>query len=534
MGLIKMDLLGLEHLRIIEHTVENARSLGLNCPHPDDVPLNDPKIWNSISAGDTLCVFQMESAHMSSLCKRIKPRSIEELSLVNALGRPSGGQVEKNGEPAVRDIYMRRRDGKEPVRFKYDVLRPALEETLGLCVYQEQLYKIASNVAGWDLNKADGLRKLPKLKAKGGGLVEHLKSDFINDGASHCGLTVEEVEDIWDSVIEPFAGYGFNKSHGILYSINGYHSAYYKKYYPSSFMAAVLWSEVNKASSPDRDSNIRIYKQEAKRMGIDINVPDINLSGSSFTVLDEKTIVTGLAAVKGVGEKAVQNIIETRKQHRFKSFADFLLRTKSSLIRKNVIQPLAKAGCFDSIDISRRHAHDYYDVIRESANRHYKKVAEEGRRAWSILDDFNLPYDKMDGYGDWDVKTRLTGERDTLGEYVSGTANDMYSGFFKGNGVTSLKMTPSLGDGHKLRVESFITDLKEKKTKSGKNAGQIYADCSIQDIDGVTATLRIWPNHWNTLKGKLSVGNALRAICRVNVYQGNVSLVLDKVEKIGV
>lgn len=532
-GLIKMDLLGLEHLRIIDNAIKNARSLGLKCPNPDKLRLNDPKVWKDIASGDTMCVFQMESPHMRALCKRIKPKNIEDLSLVNALGRPSAGKRGKNGEPPPRDVYIRRRDGKEPVKFKYEVLRPALEETLGICVYEEQLAKLAYYVAGWDLNKADGLRKLTKLKEKGKDLAEQLERDFINDGAKHCGLKKEEVKDIWDNIVEPFSGYGFNKAHGILYSINGYHSAFYKHYFPGAFMAAVLQSEVEKASSPTRDSNIRMYKEEAKRMGISIKAPDVNLSGRSFTVLDQNTIVTGLAAVKGVGEKAVINILETRNKHRFKSFGDFLLRTKSNLVRKNVIQPLAKAGCFDRLGVTRKNAHEHYSVIRDAVNRHYKKIADEGRDAWKCLDDFELKTDKFEAGDEWDLKTKLNGEQETLGEYISGTANDVFDGFFNGKSITPLKLTTSLPDGQRLRTEAFITDIKQRKAKSGKNMGRMYADCELKDLRGDTANLRIWPDQWAGLKKKVAIGKPLRAVCKINIWKGNISLVLDQLEQVG-
>ena len=533
LGLIKMDILGLEHLRIIDNTVKNARSLGLQCPYPEDVPLDDQKVWRSIATGETMCIFQMESPHMSAICKQIKPRSVEDLSLVNALGRPSALKRGKHGEPAPKDAYVRRRDGKEPVRFKYEVLRPALEETMGICVYEEQLAKLAFYVAGWNLNKADGLRQLTKLKEKGAELAIQLKKDFIIDGVNHSDLKERDIEDIWDNIIKPFSEYGFNKAHGILYSINGYYSAYYKYYFKSSFMAAVLKSEVGKASSTARDSNIRNYKKEAKRMGLSINAPDINLSGRSFTVLNETTIVTGLAAVKGVGEKAVNNIIEMREQHRFKSFGDFLLRTKSSLVRKNVIQPLAKAGCFDSLGITRKSSHDYYSIIRDAVNKHYKKIAEEGRDAWQCLDDFSFNTDKFNLDDEWDLKERLNGEQETLGEYISGSANDIYNGFFNGNNTTSLGLVSSLSDGHSLRTEAFVTDIKQRKAKSGKNIGRVYADCALQDIDGHIAQLRIWPDQWISLKKKISIGKPLRAICKINIYRGNVSLVLNQIEQIG-
>jgi DNA polymerase-3 subunit alpha len=201
-GLIKMDLLVIEHLSIVADTLKNAGVLGQKCPEPKDIPLDDAAVWADVAKGRTLGVFQMGSPHMIELCKKIKPKCIEDLSLVNALGRPSAAKS--------RDIYIGRRDGRVPIEFKHECLRPALESTLGVGVYEEQLMKLANTVAGWDLNKADGLRKLTKLKGKNPELAERLKLEFITDACKVSKTTVNQAEEIWVDVVEPFAGYGFN------------------------------------------------------------------------------------------------------------------------------------------------------------------------------------------------------------------------------------------------------------------------------------------------------------------------------------
>lgn len=210
-GLIKMDLLGLEHLKVLDATIANVRSLGLECKDTDELaPFDDDGVWDMISKGQTIGVFQMGSNHMRALCKRIKPRSIEDLSLVNALGRPSAGE-NKSGGPTPRDIYINRRDGKQKVSFEFPCIEDALSETLGIGVYEEQLAKLAKYAAGWDLNKADGLRKLTKLKGKNPKLAAKLKSDFIQDTTDYSDLKRKSSLKIWEDIIEPFGGYGFNK-----------------------------------------------------------------------------------------------------------------------------------------------------------------------------------------------------------------------------------------------------------------------------------------------------------------------------------
>lgn len=522
-GLIKMDLLGLEHLTILDNTIKNAKKLGYKPLMPNELyPFNDKDVWDDISKGKTLCVFQMGSGHMRALCKLIKPQSIEDLSLVNALGRPSAVKSRKS--------YVARRNNLEKVSYSYECLKKALEDTLGVCVYEDQLMKFANVVAGWDLNKADGLRKLTKYKGKHPELAAKLKEDFINGTVEHSKLSKKEATDIWEEIIEPFEGYGFNKPHGIFYSLNGYHTAYYKHHYPAAFMASVLESEVSKASSPVRDANLIEYKKEAQRLKINIKPPDINHSGQYFTVLDDNTIITGLAAVKGVGDKAVQEILKVRGEHPFKSFEDFLLRTSSRLIRKDVIQALAKAGCFDSLAITRKNAHDKYDIYRTSANAHAKKVAGDGRNPWDVLNDFSVSKDKVDVNDEWPVKMKLQGEQETLGEYVSGDANDMYDGFFTGDQVTPLVKLKGLSEGRSIRTESVISNVKQDKLKKGKNAGRVYAKCTLTDVDGNSAQMTVWPEQWLKLKEVLSVGRPIRAICKVNIWNDTSSLVLERLE----
>lgn len=526
-GLIKMDLLGLEHLKVLDSTIANVKELHGECKETEDLdPFDDSGVWDMNSRGKTISVFQMGSLHMRNLCKRIKPQSIEDLSLVNALGRPSAGESE-DGRPAPRDVYIARRDGKQKVTFPYKCIEESLKETLGICVYEEQLAKLAKYAAGWDLNKADGLRKLTKLKGKKPELAAQLEKDFISDSMKFSKLKKSEATDIWKGIIEPFAGYGFNKAHGIFYSLNGYHTAYYKHHYPAAFMAAVLKSEVEKPSS--NEEKIKLYKKEAGRMGIKIVAPDINKSDRYFSVDDEKTIVMGLAAIKGVGIKAVENIIETRKEHPFKSFADFLYRTSSRLVRKNVIQALAKAGCFDKLGITRKSAFMYYADIRTKANKHAEKRAETGVDTWDLMDGFEF---KTDLSEEWNMTEILTGEGETLGDYISGDINDLYDGFFTNKG-TPLRRIKKLAESTPIRVEAVVESISQPRTKSGKNKGNVYGSCTIVDRNKDSVTMKVWSNVWKHVKDQIVTGRPIRALCRVNVYRGNHMLVLQTLEQVG-
>lgn len=531
-GLIKMDLLGLEHLKVLDATITNARALGHECPDTNDlVPFNDTGVWNMISEGKTISVFQMGSQHMRALCKRIRPKNIEDLSLVNALGRPSAGES-KNGLRPPRDIYIARRDGREKVTFKYKCLEDSLKETLGICVYEEQLAKLAKYAAGWDLNKADGLRKLTKYKGKDPAMALKLKEDFVNDTVKFSGLKKTEALEIWETIVEPFAGYGFNKAHGIFYSLNGYHTAYYKYHFPAPFMAAVLRSEIEKPSS--NEDKIKIYKKEAARMGIKILAPDINKSEEYFSVLDDKTITMGLAAVKGVGTKAAQNIIETRKEHEFVSFADFLYRTSSKIIKKDVIQSLAKAGCFDSLEITRKGAFDNYSNVRTKANKFAANFSKEGISAWEAFKehDWCEKEKQLIGFEEWSKKDILIAEGETLNEYVSGDLNSLYDGFFTGQGV-ALRNIKRLAEGTPIRIEVLVEKVTGAKTKSGKNKGRVYGVCNLIDKNGDSVIMKVWFNSWITAKTQIKAGRPIRALCNVNIFNDEHMLILNKLEQVG-
>ena len=517
-GLIKMDLLGLEHLRIVDNTIKNAQALGQSCPEPKDIPLDDAAVWGDLAKGFTVGVFQMGSPHMQELCKRIKPRNIEDLSLVNALGRPSAAKS--------RDEYIGRRDRRLKVEYKYECLRKPLEDSLGIVVYEEQMMKLGSLVAGWDLNRCDNFRKLAKYKNKDPAFVEKLRTDFIADAGSVSGLKETEAQDIWDNVIEPLSQYCFNKSHSVSYSINGYHTAYYRHYFPAAFMAALLKSESD-GNGQDRESNVRLYKREARRLGLTIIPPNVNRSQESYSVVDAKTLLIGLTAIKGLGESAFKSILEARTQHQFTSFADFLYRTESSKVKKDAIQALAKSGAFDCLNITRKSAHTYYQDIRQRANKYGDANAENGIAEQHCLSGFE--FSREDFYDEWPKKELLQGENEVLGEFVSGGVVDVYGDFFTAAGTT-FDRAKNMPDKAQVRVEAILVDLTEATFKSGKQKGKQYARCTLSDINSETMSLTIWNESYLRLKSKLKVGQPLKLLCVINDWNNTKTLALVDLE----
>jgi DNA polymerase III alpha subunit len=316
-----------------------------------------------------------------------------------------------------------------------------------------------------------------------------------------------------------------SNSHSIAYSINGYHTAYYKKYFPAAFMAAVLRSEVE-SNGAARDSNIRIYKKEAKRLGLSIVSPDLNKSGDSYDVADAKTIVMGFKAVKGLGDSAVGSIMAARNRHPFKSFADFLYRTESSKVKKDSIQALAKAGAFDSLGMTRRAAFTYYQDIRQRVNKYGDAKSEKGISEQYCTDGFE--FDREDLRDEWPRKELLDYENEVMGEYISGTIHEVFDGFFTtGQVFSSVKNMP---DKHQVRIEAVIADVNELKFKSGKNKNRTYARCTLTDKNGDSLSMTVWNESYLRNKSKLIPGKPLRAICSVNEWNGTKGLILVDIQ----
>ena len=330
LGLLKMDFLGLRTLTVIDDAVRMLRQQGTELDL-DAVPLDDPAVFELFCDGRTNGIFQFESRGMKDLLRRAKPSRFEDLAAFNALYRPgalSVGMVEE---------YIQRKLGRKRVKYALPETEPILSETYGVIVYQEQVMQIAVEVAGFSLGEADVLRKaMGKKKLE---VMEQQKEKFIS-GAAGRGVPAQKAKDLWE-YIEPFAGYGFNKSHSVAYAILAYKTAYLKAHYPVAFMAAMLNSELSSSDS------IAKYVRECRKMGIEVLPPDINESDWWFTAVEGR-IRFGLGGVKGVGEGAVEEILETRRRvGRFDSLTTFAGELDGRQVNHKVFEMLVKGGCFD-------------------------------------------------------------------------------------------------------------------------------------------------------------------------------------------
>ncbi|CAM6005617.1 unnamed protein product [Sphagnum balticum] len=294
-GLVKIDFLGLKTLDIIDDTIKLIKANGKYLPEIN-VEDCDKKTYDLISSGDTYGVFQFGKPGAIDICKKIAPKNMEDLAVITTLIRP--------GSKDIRNDFILVRDGKKKVKLPHPILSNALSHTYGFALYDESLLTLAKDVAGWDLGEADKLRKLTKEKGKNKAKTDKWKEEFI-EGAVKNKLSIEEANDIWVKVVEPFAKYSFNKSHSVLYSMVSYKTAYLKAHYPIEFLLANLMAEVG-SNSPDAKSNKDRIKKEIRAHKIKIVPPDINMSLLSYAMSNESTLITGLDALKyGDLEKVV-------------------------------------------------------------------------------------------------------------------------------------------------------------------------------------------------------------------------------------
>jgi DNA polymerase-3 subunit alpha len=328
-----------------------------------------------------------------------------------------------------------------------------------------------------------------------------------------------------------------SNSHAIAYSINSYRTAYYKAHATAPLLCAKLNAETRKSTSTEAD--IEDIKKDAKSFNIQIKPCDINLSKDLYSIYDKKTIVTGLLAIKGLGDKALANIIANQP---YASFEDFLYRTSSSAVNKTAIQALAKAGAFDCLGIGRKYASENYETIRKELSKYIKKLSDDyfemgnrDRPFSNYLDDFK-PSTSEHKLDEWDLKDKLSFEKEVLGTYLSGSVEQLFPGFFKGGTYSqSFSRVKQMMSNTSISLEGVVTSCKELVIKkSGKNAGRKFGKLTFENSIGESIEVTVWPDQYDKLVKYFDKAVPLRGIFVVNEYNSEKSLVLNSVERIGV
>jgi len=456
--LIKFDFLGLKTLTVVEEAlklVKERHGIDINFK---EIDIQDKGVYEYISKGDTLGLFQIESAGMQDLAKKLKPSGFEDIIAMLALYRP--GPMESG----MLNDFVERKHGRAEITYMFPELEPILKPTYGVIVYQEQVMQIVQTIGGFSLGGADLVRRAMGKKIKEE--MDRLKGQFA-EGAAKKGFDKAKAEELFDLIVK-FAGYGFNKSHSAAYAMITFYTSYLKCYYPTDFMAAQLSLE------KDNTTKVVRYVDEVKKMNIELLPPDINRSDLKFiaSTQDGKEIILfGLGAIKGAGDIAIASILEARGNIPFKDLSDFISRIDGTKVNKKVIESLIKAGALDSFGYTRRALiMQIEDIIDASA-----KVTQAKKQAENSLfgggEEMTSIKIELNNVEEFEPLEILAFEKETLGFYVSGHPLDKYR-----EKIDKIKYTLSsdldeLGDGSEAIFVGKIEEIKEKISKKGNKFG---------------------------------------------------------------
>ncbi len=462
-GLLKFDFLGLKTLTIIEKTLQYMRDNGKEVLLKD-ISFEDKKTYDLLSSGNTIGIFQLESAGMRDLLVKISPNRFEDLIAIVALHRPG-----PMGSGMIDD-FIKRKKGKIPEKYELPQLKEILENTYGIILYQEQVMRIANKLANFTMGQADILRKA--MGKKRPEEMEKQKQVFV-EGARANSISEKKASKTFD-LMAKFAEYGFNKSHSAAYAYLSYQTAYLKAHYPVEFMAATL--------SADMDNTDKLLKIIAgcREMGITILPPDINLSGNEFSVIGN-SIRFGLEAVKGVGSSTIDSIIEIRETGGlFTSLSNFLERVDHRKVNKKAAENLIKAGAFDSLGTTRARAQV---VMNEFLNGNSKSYSARIYGQQSIFDtNVEEPVEEKE----YSQEELLKYEKEALGIYITGHPLTKYDMHLKKLGTKRSSELEEIPDGKEIRLGGILRNIKNVQTKS--KAG-IMAYGTLEDPDGNTEVI---------------------------------------------
>lgn len=468
LGLLKMDFLGLRTLTVIQDAlrlIKRSRGLDLDL---EKIPLDDKKVYDLISRGETTGVFQLESSGMRNLLKELKPERFEDIIAVIGLYRP--GPL---GSGAA-DEFIRNKNNPENIKYLHPKLEPILRETYGIILYQEQVMKIAQELAGFSLAQADILRKAMGKKQQE--VMEAQRNSFIQ-GCIKNGIDEKTAEKVFEE-ISYFAGYGFNKSHAAAYALVAYQTAYLKAHFPVEFMAALL------TSVRHNTDKVAQYIAECRHMGIEVLPPDINESLEVFAAVDGK-IRFGLTAVKNVGENVARAIIKCREEKgRFVSFSDFCEKMEQAQLNKKAVESLIKSGAFDSQGAKRSQLMRIYEDVLSRAHKNQKQAAQGQLSLFEMIDGGEAMDDDLPDIPEYPQSEILSMEKEVLGLYLSGHPLKEYEDIL--NRKTTLKSSDLKGDeidiedNSQVTVGGIITDIKMKSTKGEK----LMAFITLEDLTG--------------------------------------------------
>ena len=502
-GVIKMDFLGLKTLSILKNALEMIRqNHGVNI-EIDEVPLDDSKTFELYQRGDTIGTFQFESPGMQKYLRDLKPDKFDDLIAMNALYRP--------GPIAYIPNYIDRKHGRENISYDLAEMEEYLKDTYGITVYQEQVMLLAQKIGGFSKGDADVLRKAMGKKQKS--VLDKMKAQFIA-GAVEKGHPADKLEKIWTDW-EAFAQYAFNKSHSTCYAFVAYQTAYLKAHYPAEYMAAVL----NNAGSIEK---ITFFMEECKRMGRVVLGPDINESKKGFAVNNRGEIRFGLGGLKGVGEAAVESIIEEREINgHYDSIFDLVKRTNQRTVNKKTLESLCYAGAFDCF--AELHRAQYFHVLPGENMTGLEKIIRFGNQyqanatgtANTLFGALEMPSvvpPKIPPCEPWSLTEKLDYEKEVTGMFMSGHPLDHFRFEIRHYGITPLGEFNEVKDsialqanpGRAFKLAGLVVDAQHRVTKTGRQFGAF----TIEDYTGKSEFM-LWADDYMKFSNYLEKGKNL-------------------------
>ncbi|NLW07031.1 MAG: DNA polymerase III subunit alpha, partial [Clostridia bacterium] len=508
LGLLKMDLLGLRTLTVIGHACAAIRANRGHELDLENLPLDDKPTYKLLATGESSGIFQLESSGMRAILKELKPERFEDIIALVALYRP--GPL---GSGMVED-YIRRKHGAIPVSYLHPSLEPILKDTYGVILYQEQVMRIASELAGFSLGQADLLRRA--MGKKQPEVLAAQRQRFL-EGASARGIPADTAARIFE-LMEYFAGYGFNASHSAAYALVAYQTAYLKAHYPAELMAALL------SSVGENFDKMASYLGECQRLGIKVLPPDVNQSGMDFTVSDGH-IRFGLAAIKNVGRAAVEAILLAREQGGpFKSLLDFCVRVDSRQVNKRVLESLIRCGAFNSLAANRRQLLVMLDTCLEIAAQR-----QEDRRSGqvSLLDlvptEISEPVPpQLDDFSPADI---LVAEKELLGFYLSGHPLEPYKELLSRRVSHSLSDLAAITDGSQVAIGGLARNLRRIITRKGNPMAYLTLEDFSSQVEVV-----LFPRVYSQGRSWLAPDQVVLVHGHISKQEEEVQVLADRIE----
>ena len=516
LGILKMDFLGLKNLTILRKTVENIEKRRKTKIVLNDIPLNDEKTYELLTKADTIGVFQCESAGIRSLMRKMKIEKFEDIIALLALYRPGplrSGMV---------DDFINVKNNRTEIKYIDDSLKYILEETYGIILYQEQVMKIVSEMANYSLGEADELRRA--IGKKNPELMKKNREKFVTN-AQNKGVLSKKANEIYD-LVEKFGGYGFNKSHSAAYALIVYWTAYFKANYPLEFFAAIMTTEVHNL---DR---FVVFVNEAKEKGINIFLPDVNLSDYDFGIeesfennneIKKIGIRFGLFAVKGIGAALINEIKKERKNEEFSSYEDFVYRMKQNGITKKQLESLILSGALDKLNGNRFEKYKSIDKILEYSQKKYESEEDLQMILFSGEMEFKGKFE-MEKADEFPQKVLLENEKEYLGIYVSSHPLNEKKNLI--NIISHDKISEiSQKELKKVRIIGIVKNVKKFATRAGKEP---MVKFEMEDFQKSIEVI-CFPREYITFGYKITEGQIMVLEGIVNPEQNKNTVILNNV-----